>query len=201
MKNQRISIFSTAIICAFLLVNISHCSGSVDYTDPSSWGGNCQTGQSQSPIDINTKNLTFCPKINNDFKYLCFADSFESSDPAFTVSSVNSAYVGINDNVSTAANIRLYSSLQYHFHAPSEHTINGESYPLEMHNFFVALSNTDGTNLTLTQTFASFNTSTYSNATVYAAVLGYLFYPSDSANAIDLNIHTDENGIAQVNRL
>lgn len=70
-----------------------------------------------------------------------------------------------------------------------------------MHNFFVAMSNTDGTNLTLTQSFATFNTSTYNNASVYAAVLGYLFYPSDSPNAIDLNIHTDENGIAQVNRL
>lgn len=76
MKSQRNSIFSTVIIFAILFVNISHSSGSVDYTNPSSWGGNCQTGLSQSPIDINTKNLTFCPQINNDFKYLCVADSF-----------------------------------------------------------------------------------------------------------------------------
>jgi carbonic anhydrase len=70
-----------------------------------------------------------------------------------------------------------------------------------MHNFFVAMSNSDGTNITLTQQFVNFSTQSYSNASVYAAVLGYLFYPSDASNAIDLNVKTDENGIAQVNRL
>lgn len=63
------------------------------------------------------------------------------------------------------------------------------------------MSNADGTNITLTQTFATFDTSAYTNTNVFAAVLGYFFYPSDSPNAIDLNIHTDENGVAQVNRL
>jgi hypothetical protein len=72
-----------------------------------------------------------------------------------------------------------------------------------MHNFFVAMSSQDGTNLTLTQTFANFNTSGYTNtnSSIFAAVLGYFFYPSDDASALDLNIHTDSNGIAQVNRL
>ena len=70
-----------------------------------------------------------------------------------------------------------------------------------MHNFFVAMTNQDGTNITLTQQFANFNTAAYSNTNVFAAVLGYLFYPSDDANALDLNVHTDANGIAQVNRL
>ena len=26
-----------------------------------------------------------------------------------------------------------YSLLQFHFHTPSEHTINGKKYPMEMH--------------------------------------------------------------------
>jgi len=59
----------------------------------------------------------------------------------------------------------------------------------------------DGSNITLTSSFATFDTSNYTDSNVYLAVLGYFFYPSDSPNAIDLNIHTDENGIAQVNRL
>jgi len=32
-------------------------------------------------------------------------------------------------------------------------------------------------------------------------VLSYHFYPSDASNAIDLNVKTDDKGIAQVNRL
>ena len=70
-----------------------------------------------------------------------------------------------------------------------------------MHNYFVAMNDTDGANITLTQQFVNYSTLNYTNTGVYAAVLSYHFYPSDASNAIDLNVRTDANGIAQVNRL
>lgn len=55
-----------------------------------------------------------------------------AGDTAFTVPSVGTSYVGINDQIpnTNKAQYRLYSSAQYHFHAPSEHKINGMQYPL-----------------------------------------------------------------------
>jgi hypothetical protein len=70
-----------------------------------------------------------------------------------------------------------------------------------MHNYFSAMSTEDGSNITLTQTFATFNTSSYTNTSVFAAVLSYFLYPSDSPKAIDFNAQLDTNGIPQVNRL
>jgi hypothetical protein len=55
--------------------------------------------------------LNFCPEIHNDFKYLCVANSFEADDIAFTIQSLNSAYVAINDRIGESKNIRLYNSL------------------------------------------------------------------------------------------
>lgn len=125
IKTKKISI-SLLLLAALLQVCLG--SGAVDYSDPSSWGGSCQIGTNQSPININTKTLNFCPKINNDFKFLCVANSFvpKADDIAYTVDSTGSGFIGIKDDVSTTIpKLRLYSSLQYHFHAPSEHTVNG----------------------------------------------------------------------------
>lgn len=70
-----------------------------------------------------------------------------------------------------------------------------------MHIVHLPIDNANGTNTSFTGQFASFNTSGYNNQTLFASAVGYLFYPSDSAQAIDLNFRTDSNGVAQVNHL
>lgn len=137
-------------------------------------------------------------------KYQCTATSLipKTGDIAYTIDSVGSSFIGINDLIGvTSPNIRLYSSANYHFHAPSEHTINGVQYPLELHIVHLAMDNANGTNSTFTSQFSTFNTSGYSNQTLFAGVAGYLFYPSDSPQALDLNARTDGKGIAQINHL
>jgi hypothetical protein len=62
------------------------------------------------------------------------------------------------------------------------------------------MSTDDGSNSSSTKKFASFDTSNYTNTSVYATVLSYFLYPSDSPKAIDLNLHMNEKGIPQVNR-
>lgn len=61
------------------------------------------------------------------------------------------------------------------------------------------MTNSDGANSTFTSQFATFTPTGYDNQTLFASVAGFLFYPSDDPNAIDLNYQTDANGVAQIN--
>jgi carbonic anhydrase len=70
-----------------------------------------------------------------------------------------------------------------------------------LHHFHLPLSNEEGKNTTYTSNFVNFDTSNFDNSSLFATVVGYLFYPSDEAHAIDLNVRTDQEGIAQVNNL
>ncbi len=63
------------------------------------------------------------------------------------------------------------------------------------------MDRSEGLKLVSSSEFKAFSSSKYHTPGVFAAVLSYLFYPSDAANAIDLNVKTDANGVAQVNRL
>jgi hypothetical protein len=53
-----------------LLLTLIRSQNFLDYTNPESWTGNCQTSTTQSPININTKKLKFSPNIDDTFKYL-----------------------------------------------------------------------------------------------------------------------------------
>lgn len=100
---------------------------------PERWGMNpeyttCRTGQSQSPIDFPTT--------------VKYADLSEGPDPMMNGSVVE--FVGtpsnwaLNCKTPGTCGYTMYNGAQFdvvniHFHAPSEHTLNGTSYPLEAH--------------------------------------------------------------------
>ena len=96
---------------------------------PENWGelgeayAACGTGQQQSPIDITTVNVDHLPDI--EFSY---------TDSALNI--LNNGHT-IQANYDAGSSIvsdgETYNLAQFHFHAPSEHTIDGESYPMELH--------------------------------------------------------------------
>lgn len=101
------------------------------YEHPESWGGisgNC-AGVVQSPIDITTsatvKNVGL-PGLQFNYS-------------SFPISIVDNGHtIQVNTNDYAAANTVLYREKtyklkQFHFHSMSEHTINGEHSPMEMH--------------------------------------------------------------------
>jgi carbonic anhydrase len=104
------------------------------------------TGTGQSPIDFREKEIAFrdrLPRIR--FSY-----------PRTDVTLVNTGSPGENATVRAdvpagAASIRLrgvrYDLLQFHWHTPSEHEIEGRDTPLEMH--FVHRSRADGSLLVI----------------------------------------------------
>ena len=97
---------------------------------PENWGSlgaeyaTCDTGLEQSPIDLvstdmdaqNTPDINWTP-----------AGSATVADTGKTIQ------VNVEDAGGLTLNGTEYSLVQFHFHAGSEHTIDGEQYPLEVH--------------------------------------------------------------------
>ena len=85
----------------------------------------CVDGSQQSPLNISQTVVT--PLVDLRLNY-----------PAAPVTIVNNGHT-IQANYGTAGGGTMvrdgqeYQLLQFHFHRPSEHTINGKSYPMEMH--------------------------------------------------------------------
>ena len=104
---------------------------------PTDWGAlspeysACSAGSNQSPI-----NLSAGPTVNST------ALSFNYQPSSLTV--INNGHT-IQANVppgnSIAVDGKTFGLLQFHFHAPSEHTIDESYYPLEMH---LVHANTEG---------------------------------------------------------
>lgn len=96
---------------------------------PEHWGtlepefAACASGKSQSPIDITHATPSDLPNIV--FNYAPSA-----------VNIVNNGHT-IQVNYDAGSSIEIdgvrYDLVQFHFHAPSEHTINGKRYPAELH--------------------------------------------------------------------
>lgn len=101
-----------------------------DEIAPDNWGSLgaeyalCDTGLEQSPIDLvstdmaaeNTPDINWTP-----------ATSATVADTGKTV------VVNVEDAGGLTLNGTEYGLVQFHFHAGSEHTIDGEQYPLEVH--------------------------------------------------------------------
>jgi len=96
---------------------------------PGHWGdleaefASCKTGQQQSPIDIAKASGQAVGPI-----------TFEYKKSGGTI--VNNGHT-IQVNVPPGSQVRMggqtFPLAQFHFHAPSEHTVEGKAFPMEMH--------------------------------------------------------------------
>ncbi|MGZ5050647.1 MAG: carbonic anhydrase [Methylobacter sp.] len=85
----------------------------------------CGIGQKQSPIDIATTNLIKVEKI----------DELQPNYVEVPLSLTNNGHT-IRANITNGTlnfGNNVYELVQFHFHAPSEHRINGQVYPMEIH--------------------------------------------------------------------
>ncbi|KAL8812136.1 MAG: hypothetical protein Q9200_001253 [Gallowayella weberi] len=94
----------------------------------------CATGEHQSPINIASTNITFLqgaagPKLNYP---AIKSATFENLGSTVEVLSTTGTLEWDN---------KTYSLKQFHFHTPSEHRINEESFPLEMHLVHTSATN------------------------------------------------------------
>ena len=107
--------------------------------NPATWGtlspkfAACGEGQSQSPIDIAATvpaNETLLLKMLFQPATLRIAHHEHVADGINNGHTVQINYEG-GDTLTIAND--SYALVQYHFHDPSEHTVKGKHFPMEMH--------------------------------------------------------------------
>lgn len=79
----------------------------------------------QSPVDINPNEAipAKLPEIN--YEYEPFQMTIVDNGHTVQGSGTDNSYIMVGD--------KRYQFRQFHFHSPSEHTVKGKAYPLEMH--------------------------------------------------------------------
>lgn len=83
----------------------------------------CKQGKEQSPIDIKSAKPGELKPI--EFKY--------QAAPLAVLNNGHTIQVNLPQGSGATISGRDYQLAQFHFHAPSEHTLNGQRYPLEVH--------------------------------------------------------------------
>ena len=92
----------------------------------------CAEGKSQSPIDIEKTVKANLPGMTADFKPAALK-IIHHEHTADVVNNGHSIQVNYTEGDELAIGNEKFELLQYHFHGPSEHTIGGKHYPMEMH--------------------------------------------------------------------
>ncbi|KAG8047239.1 hypothetical protein GUJ93_ZPchr0008g12667 [Zizania palustris] len=100
---------------------------------PENWGNlkpewaTCSTGKRQSPINLALLDLTLAPGLG----YLNY--TYQNAN-ASVVNRGNDISVRFDGDVgSLVINAMAYQLRQMHWHTPSEHTIDGKRYDMELH--------------------------------------------------------------------
>ena len=106
---------------------------------PAHWGtlsakfASCQSGRAQSPIDIVAPARRDTP----DAIAMEFAPAslriVHHDHVADAINNGHTIQVNYSEGDTLTVGGRAYQLVQYHFHAPSEHTVNGRQFPMEMH--------------------------------------------------------------------
>lgn len=103
-------------------------------TGPEHWGSLnpdykvCSSGDQQSPIDLVDGEHASPPKLTIDYS----TSSLDLDSTGHSVEAIPEPQGGIELRGTQ------YDLIQFHFHAPSEHTFDGKSLPLELHFVNVA---------------------------------------------------------------
>lgn len=113
-----------------------------DYGDeagPEQWGSLnpefvlCDEGVQQSPVDLNPALAEDNEvEVRRNFQPATVHVSFQES----TVNVLDNGHtiqVSFDEGNTVDVGDQEYALVQYHFHAPSEHTLNGEHFPMEAH--------------------------------------------------------------------
>jgi len=105
---------------------------SAESVGPAKWGtlagdATCSTGRQQTPISLSTAAAT-----PEDIPNLVFAYRPSALSMINNGHTVQETY-GAGSTLTRVGGRDTWTLAQFHFHAPSEHTVDGTSYPLEVH--------------------------------------------------------------------
>jgi carbonic anhydrase len=129
MKQLSALLVSASIVCALQAYAADIHWGYTGAGRPEQWGdldaqyATCKTGKYQSPINIITAAPTAVESLAFNYR-------------ATPLKMINNGHT-MQVNTGTESTIQVYGKeytlVQLHFHSPSEHTINGKQYAMEVH--------------------------------------------------------------------
>lgn len=105
---------------------------------PAKWGSlspkwaDCGSGKMQSPIDIEKPTRADLPALRAEFKPAALK-IIHHKHTADVVNTGHSIQVNYTEGDTLKIGDEQFQLLQYHFHSPSEHTVGGKHFPIEMH--------------------------------------------------------------------
>jgi carbonic anhydrase len=105
---------------------------------PSAWGGlspkfsACAEGKSQSPIDIAGASPGALAALSANFRPAALRIAHHEHI-ADAINNGHTIQVNYTEGDTLTVGDASYELLQYHFHGPSEHTLEGKHFPMEMH--------------------------------------------------------------------
>jgi carbonic anhydrase len=126
------AVLSVATASAIFGIAVAGGAGSWSYhgdTGPEHWGDlkedyiMCKIGKNQSPVDIS--RIVEAELKDIEIHYSPGATSLLNNGHTVKVSYESGSYIVV-DGIK-------FELKQFHFHAPSEHTVKGKSYPFEAH--------------------------------------------------------------------
>jgi carbonic anhydrase len=85
----------------------------------------CKSGTRQSPIDINRAQLMAAQLDDIRFDYRAISPEIINNGHTIQVNYANGSAITMNDE--------QFQLAQFHFHTPSENTVNGKPFDMEMH--------------------------------------------------------------------
>lgn len=132
MKKIALTFVAASFISAGVIAGEGNSHwGYKGHQGPEHWGelsakfATCKTGKIQSPIDINFAELAK-GKVD-DIQFIYKDISLEIINNGHTVQ------VNYGNGSNMKVNGQQFDLLQFHFHTPSENTVNGKAYPMEVH--------------------------------------------------------------------
>jgi carbonic anhydrase len=98
------------------------------YEDVDAWGETCATGEQQSPVDLADATDEDLTDLELDYH----------ASPAEVIDNGHTIQVNLADAGTMTRDGKTYTLAQFHFHAPSEHLLDGVPYAAEVHLVHIA---------------------------------------------------------------
>jgi carbonic anhydrase len=105
---------------------------------PAGWGklspvyAACDSGKSQSPVNLLSDVTEHSPDWNIDYKTSALQIAHTQNEDEL-INNGHTIQVTPEKGSQISYEGKIYQLKQFHFHTPSEHTINGKHFPMEIH--------------------------------------------------------------------